>query len=77
MAGIGRAVWCVGDRHHQVQTVLHPAERALADTNQTLRNQVRATVTRWLWLVAPLLVVTLLVPLDRRRGRHRPHRRRS
>jgi hypothetical protein len=39
MAGIGRAVWCVGDRHHQVQTVLHPAERALADTNQTLRNQ--------------------------------------
>lgn len=38
MAGVGRAVWCVGDRHHQVQTVLHPAERALTDTNQTLRN---------------------------------------
>ena len=38
MAGVGRAVWCVGDRHHQVQAVLHPAERGLADTNHTLRD---------------------------------------
>jgi len=34
----GRALWCVGDRLYQVQTVLHPAERALTDTNAAIRN---------------------------------------
>ena len=29
----GRAVWQVGDRMYKVQTVLHPLEAALANTN--------------------------------------------
>ncbi len=37
MHGTGRALWCVGPRHHQVQTVLHPDERHLTDTNRQLR----------------------------------------
>ncbi len=36
MHGTGRALWCVGPRHHQVQTVLHPDERHLTDTNTAL-----------------------------------------
>ena len=32
----GRALWKVGDRQFRVQTVLHPAERALFDTNEAL-----------------------------------------
>jgi hypothetical protein len=32
----GRALWLVGERIHKVQTVLHPAERALTWTNQAL-----------------------------------------
>jgi hypothetical protein len=37
MHGTGRALWCVGPRHHQVQTVLHPDEHHLTDTNTTLQ----------------------------------------
>ncbi len=37
MHGTGRALWCLGPRHHQVQTVLHPDERHLTDTNTSLR----------------------------------------
>jgi hypothetical protein len=32
----GRALWLVGEQVHKVQTVLHPAERALTWTNQAL-----------------------------------------
>jgi hypothetical protein len=32
----GRAVWLVGEGVHKVQTILHPAERALTWTNQAL-----------------------------------------
>jgi hypothetical protein len=37
MQGKGRALWCVGDQLHKVQTVLHPAEHALTYTNDALR----------------------------------------
>ena len=33
MHGKGRALWCLGDRHYKVETVLHPAEQALTYTN--------------------------------------------
>ncbi len=36
MHGKGRALWCVGDRHYKVTTTLHPAELALAYTNDAL-----------------------------------------
>ena len=36
MRGKGRALWCVGDKLHKVQTVLHPAEHALTYTNDAL-----------------------------------------
>jgi hypothetical protein len=36
LQGTGRAVWLVGDRPYKVQTVLHPAEAHLTDTNQAL-----------------------------------------
>lgn len=36
MQGKGRALWCVGERHYQVQTVLHPIEARLTWTNQAL-----------------------------------------
>lgn len=36
MKGKGRALWCVGEQLHQVQTVLHPLEAALTDTNDAL-----------------------------------------
>ena len=32
----GRAVWLVGENVHKVQTILHPAERALTWTNQAI-----------------------------------------
>ena len=32
----GRALWIVGEQLHKVQTVLHPAERALTWTNTAL-----------------------------------------
>ena len=38
--GTGRALWCLGDRHHQVQTVLHPDERRLANTNNVLERRL-------------------------------------
>ena len=34
--GKGRALWMVGDQPYKVQTVLHPIEAALADTNTAL-----------------------------------------
>jgi hypothetical protein len=34
--GKGRAVWCVGDRHYKVETILHPLERQLTYTNQAI-----------------------------------------
>lgn len=40
MHGTGRALWCVGPRHHQVQTVLHPDERHLIDTNTALERRI-------------------------------------
>ncbi len=36
MQGKGRALWCVGDQHYKVQTVLHPVELDLTFTNQAL-----------------------------------------
>jgi len=36
MNGKGRALWCVGDRHYKVQTVLHPLEERLTYTNDAL-----------------------------------------
>ena len=36
MQGKGRALWCVGDRHYKVQTILHPAELPLTYTNQAI-----------------------------------------
>ncbi|WP_141841532.1 ATP-binding protein [Humibacillus xanthopallidus] len=36
MQGKGRALWCVGDQHYKVATVLHPIERNLTFTNQAL-----------------------------------------
>lgn len=37
MHGKGRALWCVGDRHYKVQTVLHPLlEEQLTFTNDAL-----------------------------------------
>ncbi len=36
MQGKGRALWCVGDQNYKVQTILHPAEQQLADTNRAL-----------------------------------------
>jgi len=36
MNGKGRALWCVGDRHYKVQTVLHPLEEQLTYTNDAL-----------------------------------------
>jgi hypothetical protein len=36
MHGKGRALWCVGDRQYKVATILHPAEAALAYTNDAL-----------------------------------------
>lgn len=36
LQGKGRAVWCVGDRHYKVETVLHPLERHLTYTNQAI-----------------------------------------
>lgn len=38
MDGTGRALWCLGPQHHQVQTVLHPDELRLFDTNTRLRH---------------------------------------
>lgn len=38
MRGTGRALWCLGHQHHQVQTVLHPLELASADTNARLHH---------------------------------------
>ncbi|SER27716.1 ATP-binding protein [Microlunatus flavus] len=38
MHGTGRAVWCLGPRLHRVQTVLHPLEQQLYDTNSRLRD---------------------------------------
>ena len=37
MQGKGRALWCVGDQHYKVQTVLHPAEHALTYTNDAIQ----------------------------------------
>ena len=37
----GRALWIVGETLHKVQTVLHPAERPIAYTNQILLAGVR------------------------------------
>ena len=34
--GKGRALWLVGGQPYKVQTVLHPLEAALADTNTAL-----------------------------------------
>lgn len=39
MHGTGRALWCVGPRHHQVQTVLHPDEHHLTNTNSRLEQE--------------------------------------
>ena len=36
MQGKGRALWCVGDRQYKVVTTLHPAELAIAFTNDAL-----------------------------------------
>jgi len=36
MQGKGRALWCLGDQRFKVQTVLHPAEIQLFDTNASL-----------------------------------------
>ena len=36
MQGRGRALWCVGDQHYRVQTVLHPAEHQLTYTNDAI-----------------------------------------
>lgn len=36
MQGKGRAVWCVGPQLYKVQTVLHPLELYLTDTNEAL-----------------------------------------
>ena len=36
MHGKGRALWTVGDRAYKVATVLHPAELAIAYTNDAL-----------------------------------------
>ena len=36
MQGKGRALWCVGDQHYKVQTILHPAELPLTYTNQAI-----------------------------------------
>ena len=36
LQGKGRALWCVGDRAYKVTTVLHPAELAIAFTNEAL-----------------------------------------
>lgn len=36
MAGRGRALWCVGDQQYKVQTILHPAEQQLTDTNENI-----------------------------------------
>ena len=37
MRGTGRALWCLGPQLHRVQTVLHPTEQHLYDTNHQLR----------------------------------------
>lgn len=37
MHGTGRALWCLGPQLHRVQTVLHPTEQQLYDTNHQLR----------------------------------------
>ncbi len=36
MQGKGRALWCVGDQQYKVQTVLHPLEAQLTDTNNAI-----------------------------------------
>ncbi len=36
MQGKGRALWCVGDQHYKVQTILHPAEQRLTYTNENI-----------------------------------------
>jgi hypothetical protein len=36
MQGKGRALWCVGEQHYKVTTVLHPLERELTFTNQAI-----------------------------------------
>ncbi|MEO3939300.1 ATP-binding protein [Dermatophilaceae bacterium Soc4.6] len=36
MQGKGRALWCVGEQHYKVQTILHPIERELTFTNQAI-----------------------------------------
>lgn len=41
MHGAGRALWCVGPRRYQVQTVLHPDEQQLTDTNTHLQRRPR------------------------------------
>jgi hypothetical protein len=38
MHGTGRALWCLGPQLHRVQTVLHPTEQQLYDTNHQLRH---------------------------------------
>ena len=38
MHGTGRALWCLGPQLHRVQTVLHPTEQHLYDTNHQLRD---------------------------------------
>ena len=39
MQGRGRALWCVGDQRYKVLTILHPAERALFDTDAAVRGE--------------------------------------
>lgn len=36
MQGKGRALWCVGEQQYKVQTVLHPLEAQLTDTNDAI-----------------------------------------
>jgi len=36
MQGKGRALWCVGEQHYKVQTVLHPLEAQLTWTNDAI-----------------------------------------
>jgi len=43
MTGTGRALWRVGDASYKVQTVLHPRERVLFDTNTALTGPTRRT----------------------------------
>ncbi|GAB2582930.1 ATP-binding protein [Microlunatus antarcticus] len=41
MHGTGRALWCLGPQLHRVQTVLHPLEERLYDTNHQLRQNLQ------------------------------------